>query len=354
MNQNIINIFGKLITAKNQEIQKLKNDGEPNSKITPLSFKISNFVKVKKIIKSHPTEITSGDELKDIKGIGKGAIDRINEILSTGTLSELPLNSNHENEDREKLLQITGIGNSKCNALLAKNITLPKLQEELEKNGGNITEIPADSILEELTHHQLIGLKYLDDINLRIPRLEISKIENKIKKVILQIDPKLEMIICGSYRRQAPNSGDIDMLVLHSELKTKSDVDSHPTNFLPKIVSKLEQKKILVAHLTNEGNTKYMGLCRLTSRSKARRIDIRFIPYESKAAAILYFTGSGNFNKEMRSEALKKKYTINEYGIYHLKKQGRKMEKGAIVPTQEEKDIFDVIGKEYVEPQHRK
>jgi DNA polymerase/3'-5' exonuclease PolX len=56
----------------------------------------------------------------------------------------------------------------------------------------------------------------------------------------------------------------------------------------------------------------------------------------------------------MRSEALKKKYTINEYGIYHLKKQGRKMEKGEIVPTQEEKDIFDVIGKEYVEPQHRK
>ena len=59
-----------------------------------------------------------------------------------------------------------------------------------------------------------------------------------------------------------------------------------------------------------------MGLCKLSSRSKARRIDIRFIAYQSKAAAMLYFTGSGTFNEIMRSEALKKNYTINEYGIY--------------------------------------
>ena len=31
-----------------------------------------------------------------------------------------------------------------------------------------------------------------------------------------------------------------------------------------------------------------------------------------------------------------------------------KVDKGEIVPTLEEKDIFDVIGKEYVEPQDRK
>ena len=35
---------------------------------------------------------------------------------------------------------------------------------------------------------------------------------------------------------------------------------------------------------------------------------------------MLYFTGSGTFNEIMRAEALKKKYTINEYGIYHMQK----------------------------------
>ena len=48
-----------------------------------------------------------------------------------------------------------------------------------------------------------------------------------------------------------------------------------------------------------DGKTKYMGICKLNSKSKGRRMDIRFIPYESKVPAILYFTGSGNFNKFM-------------------------------------------------------
>ena len=39
----------------------------------------------------------------------------------------------------------------------------------------------------------------------------------------------------------------------------------------------------------------------------------------SMVAALLYFTGSGEFNKNMRIFALKKGYTINEYGIYKLK-----------------------------------
>ena len=151
------------------------------------------------------------------------------------------------------------------------------------------------------------------------------------------------------------------MLVLHPDLKTPEDISQHPTNFLPVLVDKLSQKKLLVDHLTKDGLTKYMGLCKLTSRSKARRIDIRFIAYQSKAAAMLYFTGSGSFNEIMRSEALKKNYTINEYGIYHCtvtrdkkNKKVKKVDKGALVPTLEEKDIFDVIGKEYVEPQNRK
>ena len=45
-----------------------------------------------------------------------------------------------------------------------------------------------------------------------------------------------------------------------------------------------------------------MGIC-ITSDKIAGRIDIRFIPYESYFPAILYFTGSGEFNRIMRKEA---------------------------------------------------
>ena len=82
------------------------------------------------------------------------------------------------------------------------------------------------------------------------------------------IDPKLEMIVCGSYRRQLPNSGDIDM-ILHPDLKTPEDIAANDKNFLPLLVDKLDKKNILVAHLTKDGLTKYMGLCQLTSRNKS-------------------------------------------------------------------------------------
>ena len=96
-----------------------------------------------------------------------------------------------------------------------------------------------------------------------------------------------------------------------------------------------------------------MGICKGTRAGLGRRIDIRLIPYQSKGAAMLYFTGSGDFNKIMRAEALKKGYTINEYGIYKLKKQGKKMVKGELVPTETEEDIFKVVDMTYLKPEQR-
>ena len=64
---------------------------------------------------------------------------------------------------------------------------------------------------------------------------------------------------------------------------------------------------------------------------------------------MLYFTGSGEFNLNMRAFAKKKGYTINEYGIYKLV-NGKKGDK---VDIQSEEDIFKILDLEYVEPHNR-
>ena len=92
-----------------------------------------------------------------------------------------------------------------------------------------------------------------------------------------------------------------------------------------------------------------MGMCRY-GHNPVRRIDIRFIPIEHLPSALLYFTGSGEFNKRMRKEALKCGYTINEYGIYKLDTEGHKAD---MVPVSSEEDIFKVIGMDYLEPHLR-
>ena len=347
-NQLLITQFQKLISEKNKEIRNLKEQKADKKVIMPLNFKVINFNKALNIIKKYPNEIKKGEDLKNEKGIGKGVISRIDEILQKGTLGNELGNNNGLDNKREKLIQITGIGPSKADTLLKLGLDFEKLEKEIINLKYNIENIPDDSILSNLTHHQLIGLKYFHDINIRIPREEIEKILVKINKVVHKIDKKLETIVCGSFRRMKPNSGDIDMLVLHPDI-----INTEEVSYLQDIVKALTDKNILVDHLTEEGKTKYMGLCKLTKRSKARRIDIRFIPYQSKGAAMLYFTGSGEFNKTMRSIALKKGYTINEYGIYTTKKEGKKQVKNEIVPTSNEKDIFDIVGMDYVEPQNR-
>ena len=356
-NQNLAQVFQKLIQEKQSEIQELKKNKDKNKKeISGLTFKIINFRKAIKAISEHPTKITKGQDLKEVKGIGKGIMDRIDEILEEGTLkNEIPEGSN-QNQKRTNLTdleKITGIGPAKAKALNDLNITLQKLVSEMEGIEGDFSKINPEMSLSKLTHHQLIGVKYVKDIEEPIPRKEILTIRLKLIKFISQLDSNYEIIVCGSFRRKKPTSGDIDVLILNPNIATDQDIKSSQKNHLSLIVEYLKSKKLIVDSLTEEGGTKFMGMCRATRNGIGRRIDIRLIPYQSKGAAMLYFTGSGDFNKIMRVEALKKGYTINEYGIYKTKKEGRKTIKGELVPTQSEEDIFEVVGMKYLKPEQR-
>ena len=83
------------------------------------------------------------------------------------------------------------------------------------------------------------------------------------------------------------------------------------------------------------------------TRRVYRRIDIRLVPFNSYPCAILYFTGSDMFNRDMRIEALKKGLTLNEYCI-------KKNEDGAKpLVVRSEQDVFKHIGMAYVKPTNR-
>jgi len=104
--------------------------------------------------------------------------------------------------------------------------------------------------------------------------------------------------------------------------------------------------KIIIDGLTGiDVDTKFMGFCQL-HEFPVRRIDIRFVPYESYYSALLYFTGSGSFNKKMRTVAINAGYLLNEYGLFNKKTNKQ-------IKIKSEKDIFDILKMEYLEPQFR-
>lgn len=329
-NQKIIDVFKILIKKYRSEQQSATTSSEKTS----LTFKIRTFTKAITIIKSLDFDITSGSQLKEVKGIGDKTIKKIDEILKTGTLESLKnveLNSTLEAQDN--LIRITGIGPVKAKSLLKKGINLKTLQEALKRGDEEFLET-------HLTHHSILGLKYLNELEKRIPALEIAKIGMFLRKQIEGLDA--DFTICGSFRRKKPDSGDIDVLFYP---KKKYD-----PAFLPMVVDKLIKKKFLIDHLTIGGETKYMGICQLTKKGIPRRIDIRYIKKEHIASSLLYFTGSGVFNRNMRTYAIKKGYKLNEYGLYKLKKDGKP---GLKMKAETEQDIFKVLGLPYVKPENR-
>lgn len=292
-------------------------------------------------IKKYDNEIISGIQLeKDIKGIGKKISKRIDEILETGHLKEL--NECNNIDVNNSLNNLIDVNNSLNNLLDITGVGLVTAKKWLKIGIYNIDDV-INAIKDNkisTTHHMNIGIKYYYDLKKKIPRDEIDDIKNIINNTLIKINKDLIFEICGSYRRKMCESGDIDILISHpnyiKEISKKK--------FLNNIVTELKKNNLIIDSLTEKGNTKYMGICKINSI--ARRIDIRVVDYQSYYASLLYFTGNKNFNIYIRNEALKYNYSLNEYGMIDIRDN-------SIIFVKSEEEIFKILKLEYLKPEDR-
>lgn len=308
MNDNIINVLKLYL----EQIKAEKT----------IIFKINAIANLIKIIKNYPKEINNAEELKDIKGVGKGSIEKINEIIQTSTLSYL--NTNNNNEIVNELTEVIGIGTIIAQKLIQK-YKIKSLDELIKKvNSGEI----------KVNDKIMLGLKYVGKFKGKIPRKHIDDIHDYLKKFNSNI------VICGSYRRGLEYSSDIDVLLYSQDLLTMDDVKK--SNMLNNYVKQLTKYKLIVDNITNNNVTKYMGFIKW--ENTIRRIDIRLIPYESIYTALVYFTGSYELNKIMRRKAKELGYKLNEYGLYKNNK---------IIYITSEKELFKKLDMKYLKPTER-
>ena len=88
LNKSLITQF-KLLVKQIQH--KIDNDTTLDSKQkTSERFRLRNLKNGLKIIQLFPGKIDSGKDLESVQGIGKGIMKRIDEILETNKLAELP------------------------------------------------------------------------------------------------------------------------------------------------------------------------------------------------------------------------------------------------------------------------
>lgn len=336
-NSLIIDQLSKLVDHITRTLSSLTGEERKNQ-----GFRITALKKAITAIRDSPIDIQSGRHAQSLKlkGVGKGTCERIDEILTTGSLHELQTSDVPVSEKAQvitALTEVTGIGEAHATKFYDAGV---RSVEDLEvyARQGKIS----------LTHHMMIGLKYYRDFQTKIPYDEIVDVKTHIGQVLTESFPQLIFEVAGSHRRQQPVSGDIDMLITHPDIVTEDQLIQSPIRYLKSIVQSLERAGILIDHLTTLGDTKYMGVC--SPRGIGRRIDLRFVPYQAYYPALLYFTGSMTVNKLMRTIALEKGYTLNEYGLYRLLPGGTK---GECIRTGSEEEIFSLLGIVYLTPAER-
>lgn len=302
--------------------------------------KYNAYRKAASTISKYPQKIKSGTEAKKLDGVGAKIAEKIDEFLQTGKLRKLEKIRNDDTSSSINFLtRVTGIGPAAARKFFDEGV---KTLDDLK------------NIEHKLNHHQQIGLRYFEEFEKRIPRAEMQKMEILIMKELEKVDPEYIGTICGSYRRGAESSGDIDILLTHPDFTSESEKQ-------PKLLSAVVEHFESIGFVTDtlsKGDTKFMGVCQLQRNDEDededeylhRRIDIRLIPKDQYYCGVLYFTGSDIFNKNMRTHALEKGFTLNEYTVRPLGVTGVA---GEPLMVDSERDIFEYIHYKYREPKER-
>jgi DNA polymerase beta len=310
-------------------------------------FKVKAYEKVIDSIELCDKNIETLEDIKLLKGVGKKIEDKLIEFINTGNITEV---DNALNDPKyilgNKLKNIYGVGPAKITELMTKVKDIEELREHPEL----------------LNEKQKIGLKYYDDMCIRIPIVEGRKHYKFVKKILDSLykgagagagagaSPEFEFV--GSFRRKNKDMGDIDILI-----------KNRPGLVLKDIIKVFEESSYVIERLAL-GINKFMGLCKLSPELPARRIDILVADPSYYYFALLYFTGSYNFNIQMRKIALKRGLSLSEYGFKEANggkaaNGGKEAKAGkvGIIDTEDiihsEEDIFKYLEMDYVEPHKR-
>jgi DNA polymerase (family 10) len=266
--------------------------------------------------------IAEDGPLTDFSGIGKDLAEKIEEIVKSGTLSQLKALEKDLSPGLHDLLQIPGLGPKKVKALY-EELDIDDLsslkkaaQNQKIRNLEGFGAKTEASILEEIERYSRGKSRTKWVIVEEIARsyVDYLKKDNSVK----------DITVAGSYRRGQETVGDLDILVT---VKRRSDIMAHFIDYED------------VDRIISQGKTRSSVVLRT-----GLQVDLRVVPQISYGAALHYFTGSKAHNIAVRKLGQKKSLKINEYGVF--KNDERRAGKT-------EKDVFKQVDLPYIEPELR-
>ena len=310
---------------------------------TLLELKDENPFKIRAYANAARSLETFGGNLGDLQdeearakipGIGKAIAAKIKELAATGKLKYLEELRAEFPAAILELFSISGLGAKKIKALYEKLhiSSIEQLREACES--GKVAELPGFGETTQTKISEAIARRAEHSGHFQFG--QIAAETESLRRDLAAHSDALQVDVAGSYRRRREIVRDVDLVVA-----TKK----------PAAITEFFVKHPLTESIIAQGPTKTS--VRLRSGIQC---DLRVVTSAEYPFALNYFTGSKEHNIEMRSRALQRGWTLNEYRLSKLPPdpKAKKKKPAAKIPkVNEEADLYRAFGLDFVPPELR-
>ncbi|MDX2197812.1 MAG: DNA polymerase/3'-5' exonuclease PolX [Phycisphaerae bacterium] len=293
------------------------------------AFRVNAYRKIARTVEDLAADINdlaARNELAGLPGVGKASIEKIRELLSTGKLA---LRDELLAEVPAGLLglrQIQGLGPKKIAQLWRERgiDSIDALKTALASNALAGLKGFADKSIDNIRR----GLDFLATAVGRT-RLGIAwEIAEQFKQQLRKVPGVQRIEHAGSLRRGVETVGDIDLLCIADDGAK-----------VVQAFTKLADPNAILASGDTKGSIRFSY-----ADDRAIQVDLRVVPAASYGAALQYFSGSKAHNVRLREMAVKRGWSLNEYGLH----EGETQLAGA-----NEEDIYAKLGLPWMPPELR-
>ena len=292
-------------------------------------FKVRAYFKAAENIENLAEDIATlrqEERLSQIPGVGKALAEKIDEYLDTGKMSAYETLIQEIPESIFDVIRIPSMG-PKMAKLFWDEFKIKDI-EGLRRaaESGKLSTLPG--IREKTVQNILEGIQVVRQGQERMNLGVATRVADEIVAALKELPEVRQIEIAGSLRRNRETIRDIDILI-----------DS--TN--PKKVMETFVSLPIVKSVNVHGDAKSSILTRDNIQ-----VDVSVVDPKSFGAALLYFTGSKNFNVKLRQIAMKRNMKVNEYGIFQIKGETEKL-----IASKTEKGCLECLDLPYMPPELR-
>src|SRR5882762_10552058 len=295
-------------------------------------FKIRAYTNAARAIETFGANVSDFQDeeaVAKIPGIGKSIALKIKELAETGSLNYFRELSAEFPPEILELFSLPGLGAKKIKALHDRLgvSSIAELQKACEE--GRVAELAG---FGETTQQ-----KICDAIARRASHAgsfqfgQVAAEAEALRSDLAAHEAALQVEIAGSYRRRKEIVHDLDLLVATKE---------------PEAVTKFFVSHPLVESVIAQGPTK--SSVRLRSGAQC---DLRVVTTAEYPFALAYFTGNKEHNIEMRSRALQRGWTLNEYRLAPDPKAKKKIRPKKIPKVRDEAELYRAVDLDFIPPE---